>query len=432
MSIPVTGTRPLEEGLVLHLKLNEGDGLITHDISGNRNHGTISEAAWTDDGEHGMCLTFDGEDDLISVADDASLRLETADFTIAIWFKTVAEPTDNYPAMIGKGDAEVGEWMLRILRPSNTLIFYANAGIWLSTSNDYVDEEWHHAVIVRDGNDGVLYVDGESVATGAGFDEINLNTAKALQVGCADSSGFRYWDGLLGEVRIYKERALTEEEIKLLYIIDSQPDLEADLVLNLKFNEGDGTIVHDYSDERNNGAFDGAPVWTEDEERGLCLTFDGDDKIVVTKVTSNWIDTITISLWMYSIKDNVDRMALREPGALSIYQRGSDSALAFAIVIGGSARYGYIYADDWTASEWTHIVMTVTATTAGGDGKIRVYKDGSLHYTSAAYTGDLSASIPTYVGSADATTRYWIGRLDEIRIYDRVLSDEEIKLLARG
>lgn len=73
MTIPVTSTRPLESGLVLNLKFNENGGEVAHDYSGQRNHGTFKGAGdptWITDG-----VDFDGFNDYIEVADDATLDI---------------------------------------------------------------------------------------------------------------------------------------------------------------------------------------------------------------------------------------------------------------------------------------------------------------------------------------------------------------------
>jgi hypothetical protein len=65
---------------------DEGSGSVVSDASGNGNDGTIGGATWTNDGKFGPALQFDGENDFVRVADNASLDL-TEEVTVEAWIR---------------------------------------------------------------------------------------------------------------------------------------------------------------------------------------------------------------------------------------------------------------------------------------------------------------------------------------------------------
>jgi hypothetical protein len=66
---------------------NEAGGATLIDVSGRNNHGAlVNGPVWTAAGKYGGALTFDGVNDLVSIADAATLDLTTG-MTIEAWVK---------------------------------------------------------------------------------------------------------------------------------------------------------------------------------------------------------------------------------------------------------------------------------------------------------------------------------------------------------
>ena len=74
------------DGLVACWHMDEGEGSVIYDTSGNGNDGTIYGATWTD-GKFGKALSFDGENDYVKIPDSASLDI-TDEITIEVRVKT--------------------------------------------------------------------------------------------------------------------------------------------------------------------------------------------------------------------------------------------------------------------------------------------------------------------------------------------------------
>src|SRR3989338_2441888 len=72
----------LSEGLVAHWTLDQGNGTIATDSSGNIYHGTLKGPTWTAQGKIGGACVFDGIDGII----ETIYKPNFAQFTIAAWF----------------------------------------------------------------------------------------------------------------------------------------------------------------------------------------------------------------------------------------------------------------------------------------------------------------------------------------------------------
>jgi hypothetical protein len=66
-----------------------GTGSVLTDSSGNGNDGTIPGATWTTAGRNGGALTFDGVNDLVTIADKSFLDLTTG-MTLEAWARPAA------------------------------------------------------------------------------------------------------------------------------------------------------------------------------------------------------------------------------------------------------------------------------------------------------------------------------------------------------
>ena len=83
--------------------LDEGDGTVINDMSGNENHGELQGGEWVDGPNNGSALSLNGQDDRVIIADSDSLYLEEA-WTITAW--TFVNTTENgFGHILGKRPA---------------------------------------------------------------------------------------------------------------------------------------------------------------------------------------------------------------------------------------------------------------------------------------------------------------------------------------
>ena len=196
-----------------------------------------------------------------------------------------------------------------------------------------------------------------------------------------------------------------------------------DAVLVMHFDEGSGTIAKDESGHGNDGTIHGA-TWTTGIS-GKALSFDGrDDYVSVTSSPSLDITgKITIEAWVKP-NDVVSGQGLVCKRNLNTYTPYvlilHYSYLSYQYHDGASWR-GYDSADV-TADEWQHIVVAFSPS----DNHIYFYKNGVSFGDSVTTGTPRGNSLPLWIGRDPAYT-YFNGIIDEVAIYNRALSPEEIK-----
>ena len=200
----------------------------------------------------------------------------------------------------------------------------------------------------------------------------------------------------------------------------------SDAVLILHFDEGSGTIAKDESGYGNDGAIYGA-TWTTGIS-GKALMFDGeDDYVYVDDDSSLYFNDFTFTFWAKTTstqrgsfldKDIVGkgthdyRFGYRSDGKIEplIGMKGSDYAVTSDTTI---------YDGSW------HFC---TAMRQGST--ISVWVDGYLDKSETAATGQVNgAGAPLKIGKAYLGGKYlyFNGIIDEVVIYSKALTPEEIK-----
>ena len=199
------------------------------------------------------------------------------------------------------------------------------------------------------------------------------------------------------------------------------------LVLWLKFNEGSGSVAYDSSFHNNHGTIYGA-TWT-DGKLGKALSFDGaGDYVRVKGVPSS--NSMTVAVWI-----KYRRLPYPNPG---IFCLGPPAA-------GGTEKYfgiwvsndGYLWGrvieadggkvdlpkNKYLAPDTWYFIVQVADS---GAKEIRQYVNGELISTTS-YDGTIYSYEGANVGRQGED--YWDGVIDEVRIYNRALSEEEIRML---
>ena len=193
---------------VLALGFEEGSGATATDSSGQGNHGSISGATWTT-GKNGGGLAFDGEDDVVAIADDASLRPAT-ELTMSGWVYAEGYGPYGYQPVVGKSD----RWQLYAIDAGTG----GPSGIFETrqwSSGDAIPQQtWTHVAAVFTGTQAVLYVNGQQVEAGEWTMSSGPWAEESVDVTVGANTWWSdYFDGVLDDVRVYDE-ALTAPEIQ--------------------------------------------------------------------------------------------------------------------------------------------------------------------------------------------------------------------------
>ena len=218
-------------------------------------------------------------------------------------------------------------------------------------------------------------------------------------------------------------------------------------------DEATGTIVHDFSGNKNTGTLTNGPVWVAGKlSKALQFTSASTQKVLTTKVISPgtssqsecaWIKPSTMVTNIFQQSGNYGMPIL---SAISSYS-GSELSLSLLLADGTSASNAkptFIVDGSGTAfgaqintnvvdGKWHHICGVRNSV---GD-TYKVYLDGSAS-ASASYTltafqsnKNITTSVPYRIGADPGWTPaiYSNGTIDDVRIYNRALSATEVLAL---
>lgn len=212
-----------------------------------------------------------------------------------------------------------------------------------------------------------------------------------------------------------------------------------------KFDEGAGTSALDSSGNNNAGTLVNGPVWTGGK-KGNALSFDGLDDYVNagSGATLDNLSAMTIAAW-------INPASMGENGRGRIVAKSSGSnlpSIGWSFYVTSEVPNGIKFAVDHTSAHLEH-ASAANAITLNQWQHVAVTWDGSRSYANAhiyvngkevAYaisdnavgTRASDAAQNLFIGNNPALTRSFKGVIDDVQIYNRVLTPEEIAALAGG
>ena len=205
------------------------------------------------------------------------------------------------------------------------------------------------------------------------------------------------------------------------------PVIADDLVLYLSFDNDSGNAAIDLSAFGNHATFFGNPQWVAGKH-GQGLEFDGSTWGEVGDDPSlDLTSALTVEAW-----------ALVEPGGEAI-QSAVEKGNAWkegeynlaALYNGGSILQARDLPVDCADTNIGSSIQDGTWHFLAGtwDGSvIRLYIDGALDAEMPCSGTLLTNDDPLYIGARGGTGRFLIGALDELKVYDYALTQDEIQL----
>jgi len=198
-------------------------------------------------------------------------------------------------------------------------------------------------------------------------------------------------------------------------------------VLYLPFDHDDGAYARDRSGYRNHGTIYGATGVAG--EIGGALDFDGvDDYVEVADDPSlDLIDAVTLAAWIYArsfpAEGAYDEIIDKEwTTSYRMHLRTETGPVTY---LGCGVRLT-LFNDDTTPlslNTWYHVAVTYDRE------YLRLWVNG-VNVKSLAKTESMVAdTYPVRIGSYRGIDEFFHGIIDEVRIYNRALSQSEIKRL---
>jgi hypothetical protein len=207
------------------------------------------------------------------------------------------------------------------------------------------------------------------------------------------------------------------------WMLNGQPFYE----LLMPFDIENSTTVKDYSGNNLTGSNVGAN-WNEDGILGGCYYFNGASDYITTTAPSLFDDLsnndFTISIWLRSedIEQNF-RMVLEggnktEKSFTKIFTFGSE--IHFGVCQDGVKHA--VRTESLLNNTWYHIVGVWDAE----EKSIKIYINGVLSTKVGYRTYAMGIQGGLDLGHGTASSRFWLGNMDELEIYGRALSGEQV------
>jgi len=454
------------------------------DMSGNGNHGSLVGMATSTSrvvGKIGQALRFDGVDDYVNIGDPSAIKVSLP-VTVSAWMRR--DSHSDFAPIFSSDDfsttyrgyalwlnassqifATYGDGTGNIVsdRRSKTGVTTLSQGIW-----------YHVVAVIRGATDMDIYLngvnDGGTYSGTGGAMVYNTNPAR---IGFTQQlSSPSYFPGLIDDVRIYS-RALTAAEITALYNTGAGSKLTSSrsstasaaadglsrgLVGHWTFDGKDIVTgkANDVSGNDSHGILENMATSTSrvPGKIGQALHFDGvNDLISLQSVTSEYTipsgGGVTASAWVKT----------RDPyGCFVALRNLSDGDPNFILCLGynGGANAAGHFLPLERCDAGNSCIKYFTSTARVDDGRwhmltavldqqnneFAAYIDSTKYSMGQAIDGILTFDTITSFGAekywietgfATSDQRYLNGAVDDVRFYNRALSQSEVnQLYAQG
>lgn len=489
VSIGSLNLNPLTNGLVGYWPF---DGNTTNwstgrtfDLSSQANNLALSFMSTSTSpsaGKIGQAFKFNGTSNCITGPDISPLV--TLDSTASYWFKETKKQASNNPLTTGQNHAGDTFAFLNFSNQGNPIAnvaSFTNGSTTASMSSFNPGITWHQFIATRSSTTGVinLYLDGVLGATATGgTGPINLGSSlnKTLQIGARCTGSANYFSGTIDDVRIYS-RALSAQEVALLYasgqaqigtspvgastptgIASSTAPLSSGLVAYWPLdgnttNWASASSTLDVSGNGSSGRPTGLATSTSPVPgkigQAIRFTYSPSSNIFFAAPSAlSDIDLqggFTASFWINPVTYGQfnNGIILDKAGANLVTTANGGWLIAYS-GFGANGKIYFVKSYDSTIlnvetnvgmsrNKWTHV--TVTWDGSASASNVHIYFNGIEVSSYRVRQNGVGNKV------SDATKGFrmgWLdtqldGRLDDVRIYNRALSAQEVQqLYARG
>ena len=440
-------------GLVGHWTLDGTDTIWTSstagttlDKSGNGNTGTLTNmnrATTPTLGKLGQAMNFFGGSNSIKITQSASINISNV-MSIGAW----VYPTSNTS----------WQWIVSKRGSCSTVNyqFYTESGVlkFISTSTVYssgktlILNKWQYVTATYDDSANTLkfYIDGVLVNTNTSATDALTGNTNDLWIG--DNGCTSAFNGTIDDVRIYN-RILSAEEIAGLYQMSGvkentsalQPqgigNLNSGLTGYWKFDDGSGSTAADSSGNGNTGTLVNTPTWTTGQIGGGIGVVNTSSQYINLNNPSTYdltsTGSVTVSAWVKTGASVVNsHCGIVKRGALFTLETNDQYLLAssndrFEFTLGNGTTFvtASTPGASLAANTWYFVTGVADANT------VSIYLNGNLSNTQTRLSGSPPTPALMLIGSWATSLGYWLGTIDEVRIYNRALSADEISRLYR-
>jgi hypothetical protein len=393
-------------------------------------------------------------------------------FSLSLWVNTTQNFSyDTAPAYYGAGivSADVSGLTNDLIPMALTggAIGFNSGGTnddSINSTTDINDGHYHHVVVTRNQATGEkqIYIDGVFSSNDFATRGL-LNASQLITIGALadasqsdptspENSGYNGFVGLIDDIQVYS-RVLAANEVAALH---AQPgsNVTNGLVCHYDFDEGT-VLAADVSGHGNNMVFAGAcnggpgPAVTNDAESGSgALAFGGNNYLVPEgNLVTNLAGDFSLSIWLQTTQTfgTAGDPAYEGAGIITAEVPGRINDLVPLALTGGNITFE---TDGSSQDELTSTATVndgrchhVVVTRNQGSGQKQIYIDGALDsadvddgsylngpqiliFGALADASQWSQTSPAYTGYNG-----YVGLMDQVQFYSRVLSSNEVSYL---
>lgn len=434
-----TFTLKVQTPEVARWKMDEGRSTTLNDSTGHNNNLTISGATWQTDPnnqtQRATFLRFDGSNDYAYSGSASAYNFGAGSFTISGWFRHT-EAISGTDTIFSKASGVNGVGYKAYMNSSGYICFGIDdtAGSFPSDSAcstvSFADSKWHNITVVKSSTSAIyLYVDGNLMASDASLSSTGfLDSSGVFNLGIDADASSNPFAGDLDDFVVYSY-ALTSNEVKAAAVLPitsalfgtSVTDSLTDRLIGWWKLEETSTPSLDSSGNGNSGTWGGHTA-TGSGKFGNGVTMDGNGDYITVSGLTITPSEFTVSFWLNPTtlaNFNQNIVATNSWGAF-VFHTTSSGEVYVGTDMANRLTPAELPAGTLTTGSWQHFTFTYKA------GKGSFYKNGNLL---ASKTGmqDPTAwgGFSIGVNSANAIN----GRVDEVRVYTRQLSEGEVKKL---
>ncbi|MHC2070755.1 PVC-type heme-binding CxxCH protein [Bremerella sp. T1] len=256
--------------------------------------------------------------------------------------------------------------------------------------------------------------------------------------------GYNTWAARSAGLETSAEPKIVEADLKLLEQVTASPrrrslppDSEmAKKITQLKpvryfpLHDMEGPHAEDFSGQKQHGLFEDGVVFYLEGAEGPRFSTDAqlnraahfaDGRLVADVSLPE--DSYTVSQWIWNGIDldaqPIAGWFLSHGDSLGVSGKGEHAGNVILETADGKTIFGKHKIDRWT---WTHVALVREG------NQTRVYINGELDVEAASKPNQSSGTI--FMGGHAKNKNNWQGRLDEVALFDRALTSDEIKQLA--
>jgi len=401
----------------------QGQSNVLDSVGANHGEVYVPPAVTFVDGRYGQAFSFVGGIMTIPDAED----LKPPVLTLQTWVRAAAS-SGGYRYVVSKGTPGGASYALYTGGDGGLHFYVFQGGATYIVSpgpppETVWDDNWHQMTGTWDGTTCRLYMDGVEVGFAEGAGTIDYSSPGPLFFADYQAAGGLPYSGMMDEVKLFN-RALTAEEVAETFADPASAAATNGLV---SWWKGEGNANDAWG--AHHGAVPPPKVFGFGAGRSGAAFFPKGGIAKIPDSETLRPANVTVSTWVKSVVPGTFKYILSKSqtagGVSYAFYTGNGGGARFFVNLGaaGLPLSPSIAPEDLWDGTWHMIAGTYDGST------VRAYLDGLEVGAGAEGVGAIDYSSPTELVFGAYTTAgdySFVGEIDEIRLYDRALTAEEI------